>query len=94
MSDEQRHSIAAQPSLITDPIEEARRESANALAQFDRVLDLIDEVTRDNRPFRFRTSVTSICTAWHWRVSAITRGTFDRLMSKSARANMFLPKRI
>lgn len=57
MSDEQRHSIAAQPSLITDPIEEAQRESQNALAQFDRVLDYVDAVTRDSRPFRFRTSI-------------------------------------
>jgi hypothetical protein len=46
VSDGERHSIAAQPSLITDPIEEARRESENALAQFDRVLDLIDDVVR------------------------------------------------
>lgn len=52
-----RHSKAEQPSLISDPIEEARRESENALAQFDRVLDLIDEVSRDARPFRLRTSM-------------------------------------
>ena len=56
MSDEERHSIAAQPSLITDPIEEAKRESENAVAQFDRVLDLVDEVVRGARPFRLRTS--------------------------------------
>lgn len=56
MSDEERHSIAAQPSLITDPIEEAKRESENAVAQFDRVLDLVDEVVRGSRPFRLRTS--------------------------------------
>jgi Fic family protein len=57
MSGEERHSIAAQPSLITDPIEEAKRESENAIAQFDRVLDLIDDVARGGRPFRMRTSV-------------------------------------
>lgn len=57
MSDGDRHSIAAEPSLITDPVEEARRESENALAQFDRVLDLIDEVVRGTRPFRLRTSM-------------------------------------
>lgn len=57
MSDEERHSVAAQASLITDPIEEARRESENALAQFDRVLDLIDEVVRDGRTFRLRPSM-------------------------------------
>jgi Fic family protein len=57
MSDNERHSIAAQPSLISDPIEEAKRESENAVAQFDRVLDLIDEVVRGSRPFRLRTSI-------------------------------------
>jgi Fic family protein len=57
MSDEERHSIAAQPSLIVDPIAEAQRESENAVAQFDRVLDLIDEVARDARPFRLRPSI-------------------------------------
>lgn len=57
MSDGERHSEAASPSLITDPIAEARRESENALAQFDRVLDLIDQVARDSRPFRLRASL-------------------------------------
>ncbi len=57
MSDKQRHSEAASASLITDPIEEARRESENAVAQFDRVLDLIDDVVRGDRPFRLRPSM-------------------------------------
>lgn len=57
MSDGERHSEAEYPSLISDPIEEARRESENAIAQFDRVLDLIDEVARNARPFRLRTSI-------------------------------------
>ena len=57
MSDDERHSVAATPSLIKDPIEEAQREFENALAQFDQVLDMIDEVTRDGRPFRLRTSM-------------------------------------
>jgi Fic family protein len=57
MGDGDRHSIAAEPSLISDPIEEARRESENAIAQFDRVLDLIDDVVRAERPFRLRTSM-------------------------------------
>ena len=57
MSDGDRHSIAAEPSLVTDPIEEAKRESENALAQFDRVLDMIDDVTRGGRPFRLRMSM-------------------------------------
>lgn len=55
MSDD-RHSEAAPASLIGDPIEEARRESENAVAQFDRVLDLIDDVVRGQRPFRLRPS--------------------------------------
>ncbi|HNJ47716.1 MAG TPA: Fic family protein [Novosphingobium sp.] len=57
MGDGDRHSIAAEPSLVADPIEEAQRESENAIAQFDRVLDLIDDVTRGGRPFRLRTSM-------------------------------------
>ncbi|MGB7419074.1 MAG: Fic family protein [Erythrobacter sp.] len=57
MSDAERHSVASAPSLINDPVEEAERESENALAQFDQVLDMIDEVTRDGRPFRLRTSM-------------------------------------
>ena len=57
MSDGDRHSEAENPSLIVDPIEKARRESENAIAQFDRVLDLIDDVARGARPFRLRTSI-------------------------------------
>lgn len=57
MSDEERHSIAVQPSLIIDPLEEARRESENAIAQFDRILDLIDDVARGGRSFRLRPSM-------------------------------------
>lgn len=57
MSDDERHSKAASPSLITDPLEEARRESENAVAQFDRVLDMIDDVARSGRPFRLRPSM-------------------------------------
>src|SRR3546814_20344648 len=57
MSDGDRHSKAAEPSLINNPIEEARRESENAIAQFDRVLDMIDQVARDGRPFRLRPSM-------------------------------------
>lgn len=57
MGDGERHSIAEQPSLITDPTEEARRESENAVAQFDRVLDMIDDVARGELGFRLRTSM-------------------------------------
>lgn len=56
MSDD-RHSEAEQVSLVEDPIEEARRESENAVAQFDRVLELVEDVTRAQRPFRLRPSI-------------------------------------
>jgi Fic family protein len=52
-----RHSEAERAALIDDPIEEARRESENAVAQFDRVLDMIDEIARGQRPFRLRPSM-------------------------------------
>jgi Fic family protein len=57
MSDQQRHSVADHPSLIEDPIEEAKREAANAVEQFDRVLDMIDDVSRGGKSFRLRTSM-------------------------------------
>ena len=57
MADEQRHSIAAEPSLLSDPDDIARRESENAVAQFDRMLELVDDVARGARPFRLRTSM-------------------------------------
>jgi Fic family protein len=56
VSDKERHSEAAEASLIDDEDERARRESENAVAQFDMVLDLIEEVTRTDRPFRLRVS--------------------------------------
>lgn len=56
MSDKERHSEAAEASLIKDEDERARRESENAVAQFDMVLDLIEEVTRTERPFKLRVS--------------------------------------
>jgi Fic family protein len=57
VSDEQRHSVADHPSLIEDPIEEAQREALNAVEQFDRVLDMIDDVVRGGRSFRLRPSM-------------------------------------
>jgi Fic family protein len=56
MSADDRHSKAAEVLLISDPEEIAIRESENAIAQFDMVLDLIDEVVRGDRPFRLRPS--------------------------------------
>jgi Fic family protein len=57
VSDRERHSEAAEASLITDEDQRARRESENAVAQFDMVLDLIEEVTRTEKPFKLRVSV-------------------------------------
>jgi Fic family protein len=57
VSEEQRHSIAADATLISDVDEIARRESENAVAQFDRMLDMVDEIARGSRPFRLRTSM-------------------------------------
>jgi Fic family protein len=51
-----RDSVGHEPELLKDPIEIAERESENTLRQIDRVLDLIDEVARDKRPFRLRPS--------------------------------------
>ncbi|WP_156680308.1 Fic family protein [Sphingomonas profundi] len=56
MSEEQRHSEAEEPALVADEDERARLEAENAVRQFDRVLDLIDEVERDGRPFRLKVS--------------------------------------
>jgi Fic family protein len=54
---EDRHSKAEDAALLSDPDEIARRESENAVAQFDRVHDLIEDVVRAGRPFRLRTSI-------------------------------------
>ena len=51
-----RESRGAEPLLLTDPDEIARQEAANAVMQYDAVLDLIDEVARDGRPFKMRPS--------------------------------------
>lgn len=52
-----RESVGAEPDLLTDPVEIAKREAENAVRQFDRVLDLIDTVARDGRPFKLRPSM-------------------------------------
>ncbi len=53
MSD--RHTIS-EGTTIVDEEHRAALEAENALLQFDRVLDLIDEAVRDGRPFRLRPS--------------------------------------
>lgn len=50
-----RDSIADEPALVTEEAR-ARHEAENAIRQFDGVLDMIDEVARDRRPFRLRAS--------------------------------------
>ena len=53
---EQRHSQAEEASLVEDETERAELEAANAIRQFDSVLDYIDLVERDGRPFRLKNS--------------------------------------
>ena len=86
MSDE-RHSDADAPSLIVDEDERAQREALNAIDQFDRVLDYIDEVERGGRPFRLRVSVIQelhrlaldglSAYAGNWRPGAVRIGLSD-----------------
>ena len=55
MSDE-RDSLASDAVLIMDPHQQAIREAENAIRQFDRVLDMIDDVVRAGHPFKLRPS--------------------------------------
>jgi Fic family protein len=57
MAGGERDTKASRPALITDPQEKAQREAENAIRQFDRVLDMIDLVAREGRPFRLRPSM-------------------------------------
>jgi len=52
-----RHSLAADAELITDPLEKARREAANALEQTAQVQNQIASHVADGRPFRLRPSI-------------------------------------
>ena len=49
-----RQTISSAATIVADQDERAALEAENALLQFDRVLDLIDEHVRDGRPFRLR----------------------------------------
>lgn len=53
---DKRESVGQEPDLLSDPDEIARREAANAIAQFDAVLDMVDTVARDGRSFKLRPS--------------------------------------
>lgn len=57
MAGGERDTKASRPALIADPQQKARREAENAVRQFDRVLDMIDQVAREGRPFRLRLSM-------------------------------------
>lgn len=52
-----RHSEAESASLISDPIEKAEREAANALRQTDRVKDYVIECIDRDGKFRLRPSI-------------------------------------
>lgn len=54
--DDQRHSEAGEPDLITDPEELALAESRNALRQFDIGMEILDEWLSSNGEFRLRIS--------------------------------------
>lgn len=57
MNNDDRNSVAQRPELIQSEADRAPVEAANALRQFDAVLDEIDKVARDGRPFRLRLSI-------------------------------------
>src|SRR5262245_53880328 len=56
MSDTPRHSKAADVELISDPIEKAKREAANALEQTAQLQALIASHVVDGRLFKLRPS--------------------------------------
>ncbi|WP_188575899.1 Fic family protein [Tistrella bauzanensis] len=58
MAEDDRHSKTDEPALISGADEKARREIANASAQFDLMVSYITEwVAYTDRPFRFRPSM-------------------------------------
>ncbi len=83
----QRHSEAEEPPLIVDEEERARLEAANAVVQFDAVIDYIDEVERDGRKFKLRNSTIQHLHqlaleglsryAGNWRPGAVKIGLSD-----------------
>lgn len=53
-----RHSVAEQLELITDPKEKARREAENGVRQYNLAIEIIrDHVKNDERPFRLRSNI-------------------------------------
>lgn len=54
---EDRHSIAETATLLSDPIEIARREAENGIRQFELAVEIIREFVKDReRPFKLRAS--------------------------------------
>ena len=74
MSDRQTIFLGA--DLIADPQRRAEAEAENALLQFDRVLDLIDETVRDKRAFRLRPSTILMLHAVAMKGVHAQAGTF------------------
>lgn len=58
MSDDNpiRHSRAEEASLVTDPIEIARREAQNALRQYERIDEMVQSWLTPGRDFKLRPS--------------------------------------
>ncbi|MFB3815396.1 MAG: Fic family protein [Terriglobales bacterium] len=54
--EEERHSKAVDPELISDPDERAAREARNGLRQFDAVLEMVDYFLQSDHPFKLRIS--------------------------------------
>ena len=53
---EERHSVALEAELITDPDEKARREARNTLRQYDQIEELVTYWLAPERPFKLRVS--------------------------------------
>ncbi|HWS72776.1 MAG TPA: Fic family protein [Thermoanaerobaculia bacterium] len=52
-----RHSVAGEPEIISDPVERAHRETRNGLVQAEEVLQWVETFTAGDRPFRLRPSL-------------------------------------
>jgi Fic family protein len=56
--DVDRHSVAEQLDLITDPLEKAEREAENGVRQYTMALAIVRSHVKDaDRPFRLRSSI-------------------------------------
>jgi len=56
VTEEDRHSRALEPEIISDPVEKARKEAANGLRQIDAVNEMIEAWLQPDRPFKLRLS--------------------------------------